>query len=238
MGRVLARIGALRRSLEVDNGQVGGDSRVAILDFVESAQDPVRVEDISAAVGLHPNTVRGHLDSLLAAGRISRIPDERSTRGRPHWLYSATSAAHIDELAHALDHELKTAPAPDVARRAAAAWAKAAPVSEPVGTINGAVDQATEALVEFGFEAARNLVGDEISLSACPYASLVREHPVICDIHAALLAEILNRSAQPVTLDRIDVWPQPGVCVAHLNRPDANPERTVKPIPNPGKKHR
>ena len=114
-----------------------------------------------------------------------------------------------------------------MARRAAAGWAQAFPVSEPAQSVDEAVDQATAALSAFGFDAVRNPVGDQVTLRACPYASMVEEQPVICDIHAALLTEALARTGQPVKLERLDVWPRPGLCVAHLNRPDADPAWSV-----------
>jgi predicted ArsR family transcriptional regulator len=226
VGRALARIGSVRGPRP---GPVsGGDSRAAVLEFIEAADDVVRVEQISEAVGLHPNTVRGHLDALLASGRITRVPDQRSTRGRPHWLYSGTASASVRELARALDSELDRASAPDVARAAAATWAETGPDVAPADTVEAAVDQATRALTDFGFEAVRNPVGDQITLRACPYAELVHEHPVICAIHAELLGEVLARTTQPVTLARLDVFPRPGLCVAHLRRPDVDPEWSVE----------
>jgi predicted ArsR family transcriptional regulator len=236
VGRALARIGAVRGPRPGPTAS-GGDSRAAVLEFIEAADDVVRVEQIAEAVGLHPNTVRGHLDALLASGRITRVPDQRSTRGRPHWLYSGTASASIRELARALDSELDRASAPDVARLAAATWAEAGPDVGPVETLEAAVDQATRVLTDFGFEAVRNPVGDEITLRACPYAELVHEHPVICDIHAELLGEVLARTTQPVTLASLDVFPRPGLCVAHLRRPDVDPEWTVE-VQDPGPRAR
>lgn len=206
----------------------GGDSRAAILEFIEAAEDVVRVEQIADAVGLHPNTVRGHLDALLAAGRITRIPDQRATRGRPHWLYSATASASIRELARALDEELERASAPDVARLAAATWAEVGPDVAPATSPDDAIDHATRALIDFGFEAERNIVGDAIILRSCPYAELVDEHPVICEIHAELMGEVLARTDQPVSLRSLEVFPRPGMCVARLNRPDITPMWTVE----------
>lgn len=207
--------------------EAGGDSRAAVLGFVEASEDVVRVEQIAEAVGLHPNTVRGHLDALLASGRITRVPDQRSTRGRPHWLYSATASASIRELARALDAELELASAPDVARLAAATWAEVGPDVGRAESVEAAVDQTVRALTDFGFEAVRNPVGDQITLRGCPYAEMVHEHPVICDIHAELLGEVLARTAQPVTLEGLDVFPRPGLCVARLRRPDTDPEWSV-----------
>lgn len=228
VGRALARITSLRGT-RAAAGAGGGDSRASVLAFIEAADDVVRVEDIADAVELHPNTVRGHLDALLAAGRITRIPDQRTSRGRPHWLYSATAAVAMRELGRALDDELSRASAPDVAHRAAAAWADAGPGVRPSETVEAAVDQAARSLADLGFEADRNLMGDEITLRSCPYAALVRDHPVICDIHAEVLGQVLARTGQPVTLTRLDVFPRPGMCVAHLHRPDADPLWSIEP---------
>ncbi len=232
VGRALARIGSLH-GRRPGPTEAGGDSRATILTFVESAEDAVRVEEIAEAVGLHANTVRGHLDALLASGRISRVPDQRSTRGRPHWLYTATASASVRELARALDRELDSASAPDLARLAAATWAEAGPDVGRASTIDEAVDAATAALMDFGFDAVRNPVGDQLTLRSCPYAELVADHPVICDIHAELLGEVLARTGQPVSMSQMDVFPRPGLCVAHLRRPDAEPEWVVQAAPAP-----
>jgi predicted ArsR family transcriptional regulator len=232
VGRALARIGTLRGARPGPT-EAGGDSRAAVLEFIESADEAVRVEDVAEAVGLHANTVRGHLDALLASGRVSRSTDQRSTRGRPHWLYSAAASATIRDLARALDAELDSARAPDMARLAAATWAEAGPDVVPASTLDEAVDAATSALTDFGFDAVRNPVGDEITLRSCPYAAMVDEHPVICDIHAALLGEVLARTGQPVVVEQLDVFPRPGLCVAHLARPDVAPAWSVTPAAPP-----
>lgn len=227
VGWALARISLMRGS-RPGPSEAGGDSRAAVLQFIEAADDAVRVEQIAEAVGLHANTIRGHLDALLASGRITRVADQRPTRGRPHWLYSTTASASIRQLAQALDAELERASAPDAARVVAATWAEVGPDVRPAGTIEEAVNLATQALTDFGFGAVRNPVGDQITLSECPYASLVHEYPVICDIHAELLGEVLARTGQPVTLARLAVFPRPGLCVAHLERSDAKPEWSVE----------
>lgn len=231
VGRALARVGA-QRDPRPGHTEVGGDSRAAVLAAIESADEVVRVEEIAAAVGLHPNTVRGHLDALLAAGRVTRIPDQRATRGRPHWLYSATASASIRELARVLEDELDSASAPDAARLAAATWAEVGPDIELATTIDEAVERTTHALTGFGFAAEHNLLGDEITLRNCPYAELVADHPLICDIHAELIGELLSRTGQPVTLRCLEVFPRPGMCVARLNRPDTTPRWTVE-LPEP-----
>jgi hypothetical protein len=71
-------------------------------------------------------------------------------------------------------------------------------------------------------------VGDAVYLGRCPYASLVQEYPVICDIHARALEQVLAGTGQPVGLRSLDVFPRPGVCVAHLRRDDVEPGRVIE----------
>jgi hypothetical protein len=50
---------------------------------------------------------------------------------------------------------------------------------------------------------------------------------VICDIHTALLSRLLAQTGQDVTVEAMDVWARPGMCVARLRRPDLVPSRTI-----------
>jgi len=89
------------------------------------------------------------------------------------------------------------------------------------------VFEAAQALGRLGFEVSVTPVGDRIDLAGCPYADLVAERPVICEIHASLLQQLLDDSGQQVALASLDVWSRPGVCTAHLRRADARPHRTI-----------
>ena len=70
--------------------------------------------------------------------------------------------------------------------------------------------------------------GDEITMTRCPYASLVGEFPTICDIHGALLNGILRESGQPIEVASLDVWAREDMCVARLRREDLRPLRTIQ----------
>ena len=45
----------------------------------------------------HPNTVREHLDALMAAGVVNRMPAPSVGRGRPAWLYAATTESRLSD---------------------------------------------------------------------------------------------------------------------------------------------
>lgn len=226
-GRALARLGLIAGRRSGQGSQAQHESRDRVLAMVEAAQQPLLIEDICEATGLHANTVRGHLDTLVAADRVDRTPGPRKGRGRPPWLYSAKEAGAVAELHRSLREQLETADADSVAREAAAAWASTAHFDKVAASPDEAVSQARTTLEELGFSAEESPVGDAIVLRQCPYASLVADNPVICDIHAALLGEILTRSGQDVSVTSLDVWARPGVCVAHLDRPDLRPSRVI-----------
>ncbi len=189
------------------------------------------VEDISSATNLHVNTIRTHLEVLRAAGRIQRSRGDAVGRGRPRWLYSAPDAADdpYRSLAAELSRALTAAEGAAVADAAAERWRRADNVvHELADTPDEAVAVAADALEKLGFEVDVSPVGDAVYLGRCPYASLVQEYPVICDIHARALEQVLAETGQPVGLRSLDVFPRPGVCVAHLRRGDVEPGRVIE----------
>ena len=205
------------------------ESRTRVLAAIEQASEPVTVEQIAERTGLHANTVRGHLDVLLATEAITRTPADVQGRGRPRWLYTsaAPKASPFLFLAEALTAQLARTQDPGLADSAAERWTHALPVLPEADDPDEAVAAAAQALNRLGFIAEPNAVGDAISVTGCPYADLVDDNPVICDIHTALLVRLLGQTGQPVTLEAMDVWARRGVCVARLNRPDLEPARTI-----------
>jgi predicted ArsR family transcriptional regulator len=67
-------------------------SRTAVLQVLRDAGGPLGVVDVAELVGLHQNTVRGHLDVLVDAGYAVRRSQAPSGPGRPRTAYEATNA--------------------------------------------------------------------------------------------------------------------------------------------------
>ena len=225
IGRTLARLGQMAtRSAEDHDG-----SRGQILLLIQESGEPVSLEDISAATNLHVNTIRTHVEVLRAAGKIDRVRAMTSGRGRPRWLYvAATSDDPYYRMAGELSQALKAADDPGLADEAARRWRAADHVAKQAAADPAeAVDTAANSLVELGFAVEVAPTRDTIYLTACPYASLVDEHPVICEIHARAVEQVLDGTGQDVRLKALDVFPRPGVCVARLNRTDVAPAWTV-----------
>lgn len=213
----------------MNDTRVTQESRGRVLAAVEVSDSPLTVEEISERTGLHANTVRGHLDVLLASGAINRDAADASGRGRPRWLYRASTpkASPFQALAEALSTQLSHVDDPALSERAAEQWARALPALLEANSPDEAVFETTGALNRLGFTAVTNPVGDAIAVTQCPYATLVDDNPVICDIHTALIARLLKQTGQPVTVGTVDVWARPGICIAHLNRPDLVAARTI-----------
>lgn len=205
------------------------ESRARIQQVIETAIEPMTVQMIVEATGLHANTVRGHLDVLLAGDLISREPAESPGRGRPKWLYRAVTpkASPFQFLAQALTVQLARADSAEFADEAAERWSQALPDLPVAQSPDEAVSETTDALNRLGFHATASPVGDAISVTQCPYAALVDDNPVICDIHTALVVRLLDQTGQPVTLESMDIWARRGMCVARLSRPDIAPSRVI-----------
>lgn len=209
----------------------GSPTRDEIRSVIAAASGPVTMEQICTSAGLHPNTVRPHLEVLLALGAIARERGPRRGRGRPPWLYRSTETpqeAERSSQARSLRDQLADVEDGDLADEAARRWASLSGERDrSADSIDAAVEQAADALSRIGFAVSVAPTMDRIDLMQCPYADLVADRPIICDIHAALVQRLLDGSGQPVELDRLEVWSRPGVCTAHLARNDYQPQRTI-----------
>lgn len=226
IGRTLARLGHFASRSEEPETDTSRDNILRILVESDAA---LSIDEISTSTGLHPNTIRTHLEVLRAAGKVDRTQETGGGRGRPKWLYSAVPADDpYARLASQLATELRGDTDQELAAEAAARWRTTDRTDpEPADTPDEAVEATARSLQRLGFDVDVSPVGDAIYLGKCPYAELIAEHPVICEIHARAVEQLLEETEQPVELVSVDVFPRPGVCVAHLRRADVKPARIV-----------
>ncbi|MDN5769143.1 MAG: ArsR family transcriptional regulator [Humibacillus sp.] len=194
-----------------------------LLRGVDTARD---VHELAEAVGLHPSTVRFHLETLRKAGLVTRRDQRSSGAGRPRTAYVAIregSEAGYERLARML--------AADVAQTARGRAGHAEGIGErwaqqmiPLPTAPGttltddAVAQVSSMFERLGFEPqTRGVEGrQEISLHGCPFRSVAREHPdVVCAIHLGLLRGSLERLGAHTT-SRLRPFVEPNLCVAEV----------------------
>ena len=207
-------------------------SRTRVLVAIEAASSPQTIEQVAESTGLHPNTVRSHLEVLVASGAVQREPLASSGRGRPKHAYRPMGGPSPHQtLAKALTAQFAGVADAAMIAQTAEHWSEfigePATATSPAEAVVVVVDE----LNQLGFAAEEGLIGDIIVLRNCPYADLVEDHPVVCDVHAALLTRLLEGTGQDVSMRSLDVAPVPHTCVVRLNRPDLAPHRVIEPAP-------
>jgi len=88
----------------VYDGTTGGSEhsgrRTHIIQMLREATEPLSVEAVAQTAGIHINTARFHLESLVDAGLATRETEVRSQPGRRRVLYSGTLPSQTHERAH------------------------------------------------------------------------------------------------------------------------------------------
>ncbi len=220
-------------------------SRVTILHALQQGARPLTLAEVADDVGLHESTVREHLDRLIAAGFVTKAPEVRATRGRPHMLYSVVEReALVDADAwfrsrlltvllagygKALPSRAKAAA--DAGEELGASWAArpgasghASRAGHPEPERDPALAQlaALEAhLDELRFAPEVDADGSQVHLRHCPFLDLARAHTdVVCSVHLGIARGVLSAAGGPWTAESLDPFVGPQHCVLHLNRRD------------------
>jgi predicted ArsR family transcriptional regulator len=209
-------------------------ARAAVLDLVRARRSPCTVEELAGETGQHPNTVREHLEALVAAGLLEAAagaPAGQGRRGRPAKRYRpaelAPQAPGYAALAGVLAAEVaRLAPDPAAAgAEAGRSWARRAlaPAAGPVSAKDARRRVLTE-LDELGFAIAPAPApgapadaadsGERVRLVACPLLAAARDEPrVVCSVHAGLVDESLLLLGQPGLRARLEPFAEPGACL-------------------------
>jgi predicted ArsR family transcriptional regulator len=171
-------------------GVTAAQSRV--LSTLRDAGRALTLSDLQDATGLHANTLRGHLDALVAVGNASRIASRSGGRGRPAWAYLAREpeyAALAMALASGLDPGEGRGLDP-AAVRGGKAWGER--LRSQLGAVEDGRERVLLALAHTGF--APEASGDRVTLNACPLLEAAREHPaVVCAVHLGLVEGVLGQ---------------------------------------------
>ena len=216
------------------------ERREQVLDVIQRAAEPVGVSEIANQIGVHPNTVRFHLDALLGEGIVERVPDTPSGPGRPRVGYRARpglargGARRYRELAEILLGHLSTSDNPAAAATAAGRTWGAHLVLRPVPfhkvTRDEAVDRVTAMLGELDFApepvAGEHGPPDRIRLRHCPFLELAEPHrDLVCPLHLGLMQGALTELRAPVTVTALTPFAEPTACLAHLTPSHDHRER-------------
>ncbi|HEU5037274.1 MAG TPA: helix-turn-helix domain-containing protein [Nocardioides sp.] len=196
--------------------------RAAILELLVDQPEPTTLAALVEASGLHPNTVREHLDGLVAQGWVHRFRQEPSGRGRPAWLYEAVEGREQQEYAG-----LAAALAASIARTSPTPVATAVAAGEEWGhelarnreatpsTPTGARDEVVSLLGEIGFDPDRAAERpDLVRLRRCPLLEAAHRHrDVVCGVHMGMVRGALTEYGADPEGTALEPFAEPGACL-------------------------
>lgn len=206
-------------------------SRTALLDTLRGQPQPTTLAALTSATGLHPNTLREHLDALVKLGLVRRHRAEPQGRGRPAWLYDCADDEGAGEpseyagLAAALASAISRnsdSPRED-AIVAGTEWGHqlargfGAP---PTGREKQARRQVVELLEEIGFAPDPDARNSVVRLTRCPLLEAAHQYPeIVCGVHLGIVRGAVEEyGADPTGTDLLP-FSEPGACrldlVAH-----------------------
>jgi len=208
-----------------------GVSRLRILQLLRDSPGGLGVHHLGERVGLHANTVRFHLDRLVAEGLVLRHAEARMEPGRPRLSFTATARPDTerDQRSYRLLAEILAGYIADAVPDAAGAATEAGRTwgrylterRTPYRTTSEeeAVTELLRTLDEVGFapELSQNEPYDKVLMRHCPFLEVAEAHrEVACSVHVGLMQGVLAELRAPITADRLQPFVEPSLCIAHL----------------------
>lgn len=195
--------------------------RRRLLDLMKDATEPRHATGLADAVGLHPNTVRGHLAVLERAGLVRRTRESRTGPGRPRVLYSAAPGSGEPDsdgyrlLAGVLVTSLQASASDPTAAAEAAGreWGARLATSSAHRRPEDSRDVIVDLLERLGFDPKAGDTPDTVTLRDCPFRELTREHAdVVCSIHRGLMQGVAGALPGNEVVERLDPFVEPSQC--------------------------
>jgi len=219
-----------------------GGRRTHIIQLLRDSRTPLSVADIAKRVGIHVNTARFHLESLVDAGLAIREAEVRSQPGRRRVLYTGTLPNQTHERAqgYRLLSEILTSTIAACYPEAGAGmyatgqeWGRYL-TSRPAPFEACHEEEIDKRVVDkldalwFAPELRRE-ERPHLLLHNCPFAETARQSPnVVCQLHAGMINGSLEelRSSQRVV--ELEPHAEEHMCRAWLG---AVPKRQVDRVP-------
>jgi predicted ArsR family transcriptional regulator len=221
-----------RRADDADVHRLLADpSRRRVLKLLR-AHGPSDAHRLAAVTGLHPTTVRFHLERLAGAGLVTSARQARPARGRPRMIYTAVAAADdnarasgYQALAEALVQGIAaTADSATTAIDAGLAWGRRQ--ASDLGGGDGR-EQLIALLDRWGF--APEMTDDAtVALTSCPLIDMARDHPkVVCSLHLGVLRGALDELGTTLAVAGLQPFVERDRCLVTLAHRDATSDGTA-----------
>lgn len=178
---------------------LGDNTRYAI--YLELARSPLprSTADVADTLGLHPNTVRPHLERMREVGLLEVEVDSRGGVGRPQHLYSLADEAPglgLEPPAYPLMAALlanvaaAAVPVPDAVASVGREHGRHVGQAQVAQGADGCVSAVRAELAGLGFDPVEETVGDvtTIAFSHCPFLQLAEAFPdLVCHLHRGMV---------------------------------------------------
>ncbi|MET9272965.1 helix-turn-helix domain-containing protein [Kribbella sp. NPDC003557] len=200
-----------------------------MLDALRASDEPLGVTELAERLGVHANTVRFHLDALVAEGLVDRSRERPSGRGRPRTVYAPHPGMdrggqrQYQLLAKILLGQLSTSPGGSAsAEDAGRNWGRylvdqVPPSHQPDATEARQRLNAMMTELDFAPETVGRK-GDRIRLRHCPFLELAEEYSAtLCPLHLGLMQGALSHIRAPIAATRLEPFAEPDACLVHLS---------------------
>jgi predicted ArsR family transcriptional regulator len=190
---------------------LGDNTRYAIYLELARAPSPLATGGIAETLGLHPNTVRPHLERMREVGLLEVETDARGSVGRPQHRYSLSPDAPslgferpaFPVLARMLLRLAATAgvPAEDAIEAGRDQGATAGAASDRSLTCARALSAELAAL---GFDPAEVVEPTSVTVAftRCPFQDLAEAHPeLVCSLHRGLVEGFVGARGDGVVVE-------------------------------------
>lgn len=187
-------------------------SRQKILNYILEQQS-ITVEELSKAFHVTPANIRHHLSILAEQGSITVIGlKETASKGRPSQIYSSkyhNELNNLDLLSDALlDTLFHPATSDDITRKIEVIANHMAEKfnierNNPTRRLYTAIYALNRMNYKAHWEA--HVSNPRIMLSHCPYQAILKYHPEICRIDAALLESLLKSPVRQIEKQTINL---------------------------------
>lgn len=205
-----------------------------------TASGPSTAAELASRMGQHANTVREHLDALVALGLTTRERESPAGRGRPAYRYAAVSAspegaayrvfleALVEEFVatgpveRAIELGRRASLTPPRSEYAAPPSAPTAPSSAPLARTKSATRQRlSRALADtmdgLGFTTEELPRGRGLRLLTCPLIDVATRHAaVVCGFHQGMLQSMAAHAGADPSTVALTPFAEPGACVVRL----------------------
>lgn len=220
---------------------IRGGRRREVVELFRAGKRPLSAREIADELGLHINTVRFHLDTLVRHGVLHRADGESSGPGRPASRYALapgmdrSGPRNYKLLAEMLLSHLAEDPdPPGAAVRAGQAWGRYLVPPPAPGqrlTDDEALSRLSELMADVGFDpqtSADDADRVDMRLRHCPFLELAEvQHELICAMHLGLMRGALDHLGTPLHAESLTPFAEPHTCISHLS---------ADPRPHPNKK--